>query len=107
MEYSSAWTPIGFVGNREKDKTTFMRFSRYEYEDLAEARIILVVLQLAMHVWKQLFFEQSSQSLTETCFQLIRRERNGERINGLRIKNVVLSYGTGRSLGNAHLSIVF
>ena len=36
---------------------------------------------MSMRLWQDLFFKESNRSLTRTCLNLIKNERNGERID--------------------------
>ena len=48
---------------------------------------------MAMQIWQDIFFKESTQGLTETCLHLIDEERKGRRIDLLLIRQVVQSYG--------------
>ena len=48
---------------------------------------------MAMKIWQNTFFKQTNHSLIQTCFNLIRDERNGKKIDSSLIRQVVQSYG--------------
>ena len=45
-----------------------------------------------MHLWQTLFFKDN-YSLSQTCLNLIKDERDGKQINSYLIRQVVQSYG--------------
>jgi hypothetical protein len=46
-----------------------------------------------MHLWQEVFFKESNQSLAQTCLNLIKNERDGQYIETLLIRQVIQSYG--------------
>jgi len=46
-----------------------------------------------MYIWQDIFFKEPTQSLTQTCLNLINEERNGKLIDSKLIRQVVQSYG--------------
>jgi hypothetical protein len=51
-----------------------------------------------MYIWQDIFFKEPTQSLTQTCLNLINEERNGKLIDSMLIRQVVQSYGIKTNL---------
>jgi cullin 1 len=48
----------------------------------------------AMYIWQDIFFKEPTQSLTQTCLNLINQERNGAKVTSMLIRQVVQSYAS-------------
>jgi hypothetical protein len=48
---------------------------------------------MAMKIWQDIFFKEPTQSLTQTCLNLIHDERTGKYVDSMLIRQVVQSYG--------------
>jgi len=51
-----------------------------------------------MYIWQDIFFKEPTQSLTQTCLNLIKDERNGRHIDSMLIGKVVQSYGNKKKV---------
>ena len=49
-----------------------------------------------MQIWQDIFFRESNHSLTSTCLELIKKERQGNSVDVPLIRQVVQSYGIDR-----------
>jgi cullin 1 len=47
---------------------------------------------MSMRIWQDLFFKETNRSLTQTCLDLIKDERDGKLIDSRLIRQVVQSY---------------
>jgi len=58
---------------------------------------------MAMKIWQDKFFKEPTQSLTQTCLNLIHDERTGKYVDSMLIRQVVQSYGIKKNI----FSIIF
>ncbi|CAF3561870.1 unnamed protein product [Adineta steineri] len=50
------------------------------------------VYTMSMQMWQDIFFKETTQSLAQTCLKLIKKERNGEKVESSLIRQVLQSY---------------
>ena len=53
---------------------------------------------MAMQIWQDIFFKESTHSLAQTCLNLINDQRKRTRIDSLLIRQVIQSYGMKKYL---------
>ncbi|CAF4101405.1 unnamed protein product, partial [Rotaria sp. Silwood2] len=90
--YCKAWEIYQFTSRIVNSLLKFINDNWIRQQGEAGVKRVYNIYIMALKVWQDMFFKQANHSLTRTCLNLIKDERDGKNINYSLIHEAIQSY---------------
>ncbi|CAF1052407.1 unnamed protein product [Rotaria sp. Silwood1] len=92
--YCKAWESYQLTSRIINSLLMYINQNWVRYQRETGFKDVYDIYTMALKIWQDMFFKQANHSVTRTCLNLIKCERNGEKIDCSLIREAVQSYAS-------------